>query len=451
MRSPVCSRLRAGHILGWLLSLLVAVWFQPGFGAALAADVPLRFASYNIASSASPGTPRAGLNTILQAMGSESVGGRAQALDLIFLQEVFSQATTTASVVAQMNAIYGAGVYARGTLDGTTTALGTQGIVYNTQKLQLLTEAAIGISSGVGAPRQTLRYQIRVIGAPPSSDFFVYVCHWRQNDNTTDENRRLVDAAALRASADALGSVPIIFTGCLNIYRSTDTGYQTLLAAGNGQAFDPVNRPGSWSSTSSFRDLFTQAPAVTPPTGLTGGGIDDRFDWQLVTGGVLATPTNGGLAFVPGSYHAFGNNGSVPLNGSINAAGNTALAGLANRTTVLNLLTTVSDHLPVVADYTMYITGACCTGTTCTVLAAVACGTSGGIFQGNNSACSVGTGNPTSCCRANFNAVGGLTVQDIFDFLGAWFTGSLAADFNMVGGLTVQDIFDYLGAWFAGC
>jgi hypothetical protein len=54
-------------------------------------------------------------------------------------------------------------------------------------------------------------------------------------------------------------------------------------------------------------------------------------------------------------------------------------------------------------------------------------------------------------CAPDFNGVGGLTVQDIFDFLNAWFAGLPSADFNHVGGLTVQDIFDFLNAWFAGC
>jgi probable HAF family extracellular repeat protein len=58
---------------------------------------------------------------------------------------------------------------------------------------------------------------------------------------------------------------------------------------------------------------------------------------------------------------------------------------------------------------------------------------------------------PVVVCRADFNGQNGITVQDIFDFLSAWFAGDHGADFNGQGGITVQDIFDFLGAWFAGC
>jgi len=67
----------------------------------------------------------------------------------------------------------------------------------------------------------------------------------------------------------------------------------------------------------------------------------------------------------------------------------------------------------------------------------------------------------TPPCAADFNGSGAASVQDIFDFLAAWFSQCTAtgpapcqfgsADFNHSGTVTVQDLFDFLAAWFAGC
>ncbi|MCC6320543.1 MAG: hypothetical protein IT438_03800 [Phycisphaerales bacterium] len=54
-------------------------------------------------------------------------------------------------------------------------------------------------------------------------------------------------------------------------------------------------------------------------------------------------------------------------------------------------------------------------------------------------------------CVGDFNGTGGVTVQDIFDFLGAYFANDPRANVNTVGGVSVQDIFDFLAAYFAGC
>ncbi len=61
-------------------------------------------------------------------------------------------------------------------------------------------------------------------------------------------------------------------------------------------------------------------------------------------------------------------------------------------------------------------------------------------------------GTPTQpWCPADFNHSGGATVQDIFDFLAAYFGTAPAADVNNSGDITVQDIFDFLAAYFTGC
>ncbi len=55
-------------------------------------------------------------------------------------------------------------------------------------------------------------------------------------------------------------------------------------------------------------------------------------------------------------------------------------------------------------------------------------------------------------CPADFNRSGGApTVQDLFDFLAAYFAGDPAADFNGAGGISVQDIFDFIEAYFVPC
>lgn len=57
----------------------------------------------------------------------------------------------------------------------------------------------------------------------------------------------------------------------------------------------------------------------------------------------------------------------------------------------------------------------------------------------------------TPPCAADFNGSGAVSVQDIFDFLTAYFGGDLAADFNASGGVSVQDILEFLAAYFSPC
>lgn len=54
-------------------------------------------------------------------------------------------------------------------------------------------------------------------------------------------------------------------------------------------------------------------------------------------------------------------------------------------------------------------------------------------------------------CLADFNCSGSVSVQDIFDFLAAYFAGEFRSDINASMSITVQDIFDFIAAYFAGC
>lgn len=56
-----------------------------------------------------------------------------------------------------------------------------------------------------------------------------------------------------------------------------------------------------------------------------------------------------------------------------------------------------------------------------------------------------------AACPGDFNGLGDVTVQDIFDFLQAYFAGSRQADVNGSGEVSVEDLFTFLGQWFVVC
>lgn len=109
-----------------------------------------------------------------------------------------------------------------------------------------------------------------------------------------------------------------------------------------------------------------------------------------------------------------------------------------------------TDEIRVVTSDGSQLSGACCTGIACGVIAANACS---GTFRGPDTACTPfgDPDNRTTCCAANFNGQGGVTVQDVFDYLQAFFAGTPTADFNGSGAITVQDVFDLLAGFFNGC
>lgn len=348
----MCVSGRLPRIASALCSVVIACC------CATAANAQLRVVTYNTATGQNPGTQtaRPETATVLQAIGVELKAGIAKPIDVLLLQEQFSMQVTTQSFVDMLNSIYGAGVYARSTINGATSdglaRAGRPGLVYNTQTVQLIGEIAFGnVGSNDGTdgtlaeqPRSTLRYQLRPVGYDSSADFYAYNSHYKSDTGTGNNNRRLVEAQAIRTNSDALGEgAHAIYAGDYNIQSSSQAMYQHLLSAGPGQAFDPIGLPGSWSSNSNFTSIHTQSPANSLQfSGQTLGGVDDRFDFQLMTGEML---DNGGVSYIPGTYRAFGNNGTH------GCCGNSIADGTGASPAVLDALTKASDHLPVVADY----------------------------------------------------------------------------------------------------
>jgi len=216
------------------------------------------------------------------------------------------------------------------------------------------------------------------------------------------------------------------------------------------------------TSTSGKRVLFATAnfggltggvtpDYVIPPNFLFIGGT---VDFDVVSSvDITGLPTNGAqsLSFPGGAGPNSPTNYLSPIAGSVNVPSGACCVGAA---------CTLASAPGCAGTFSVGVlcasnpcgagaTGACCNGAACAVQTAANC-SGGQTYQGDGSACGA-TGNPTTCCKANHNQAGGVTVQDIFDFLADYFNNDVAADFNGVGGITVQDIFDFLAAYFNGC
>lgn len=100
--------------------------------------------------------------------------------------------------------------------------------------------------------------------------------------------------------------------------------------------------------------------------------------------------------------------------------------------------------------------GVCCRGSTCaTGITATACTAAepvGASFFSGQAVCNPAGGLAAPCCLADVNKRDGVDLQDVFDYLNAWFAQNPYARFggNGTGTPVLQDLFSFLNAWFAG-
>src|SRR5580698_10600589 len=81
------------------------------------------------------------LPTVVQAIGLHHLGTNAQQVDVMSCEELNS--TTLSNFVVQLNAIYGAGAYTFDTTTNPNTGGGPDGLIYNTQTIQVVSARAL--------------------------------------------------------------------------------------------------------------------------------------------------------------------------------------------------------------------------------------------------------------------------------------------------------------------
>ena len=174
---------------------------------------------------------------------------------------------------------------------------------------------------------------------------WLYSAHLKAGNDDSNESQRLAEATILRKELDKLQSSTNFFVvGDFNFYRSTEPGFQVLVAGdGNttGQCYDPANQIGDWHNNKKYARYHTQSTRTTSLYGGSTGGLDDRFDFILVSKALLEIAD---FYVLEHSYQSFGNDG-LHMNTNINSGIN-----LAVPRGVAQALYQASDHLPVVVD-----------------------------------------------------------------------------------------------------
>jgi endonuclease/exonuclease/phosphatase family metal-dependent hydrolase len=406
---------------GLLAALILAAVFA---GSLRAQTRVVRVATYNIeadingATAALPGliAPPGNVTDfqaggVLAGIGEELLNGNAQPIDVLALQETTSNTQTVAPIASALNTFYGvAGMYSNSSYQATesggvaTSGNGPNAVVFNTRTVQLVASVPVDpaggpnqLGSSSGEYREVMRYKFAPAGVPvtASNVFYVYVSHYKSGTGSSNIAYRNGEAQIIRTNEalDLPANARVIYVGDYNVTASSEAGYQAMLAAtapngvAQGAGIDPMNtndnQSVNWGAATTATNLLAMETEHSYD-------LEYRDDLQVMTTNVYYGAP-GGFSYVPGTYHVFGNNGTIAYYGSVNSGGNTALAGrlVTNGPVFIPAaqlfldLTNASDHLPVVADYTVplpapAISGASLDGSKL-VVALANCATNGGL------------------------------------------------------------------------
>jgi polygalacturonase len=322
---------------------------------------------------------------VLEGIGEEIVvGDPAQPLDILALEETTSNPITVQPIVDGLNAFYSvsnpgaSNMYAMSTYQATESdgfladGNGPNAMVYNTKTVQLLASVPVDPPCGTnclgavsGEYREVMRYEFAPAGGTPTAanEFYIYVSHYKSGVGATNIADRAGEAVVIRydEATNLPADARVIYVGDFNITTSGEAAYQTILSnsapngAAQGQSFDPLNLS---DNTNIDWGASTIDPAILGAETESATDLRYRDDLQVMTSNVLFGVA-GGLAYVPGTYHAFGNNGTTPYFGSVISGSDTALNNNLQTNAPISAaqlyqdLSTASDHLPIVADYTL--------------------------------------------------------------------------------------------------
>jgi hypothetical protein len=171
------------------------------------------------------------------------------------------------------------------------------------------------------------------------------IAHLKAGSTESDKNARKTQVERLTNKLEQLGIDNYVFSGDWNLYGASEPAYQHLLF-NNNTAFrfiDPIDEYGEWHDKAQFARVHTQSTHTNSGNCFSSGGLDDRFDFILVSPTVSYGTKK--VKVIPETYYALGQDGKR-LNSSLLYPANNSLPA-----EILQAMYDLTDHLPVICDF----------------------------------------------------------------------------------------------------
>ena len=194
-------------------------------------------------------------------------------------------------------------------------------------------------------PRDINAYRLFHRPVAPAGDtlfLWIFTAHLKAGTSGADKLQR---GEMAQAVADFINenniTEPCLLTGDLNLQNFMEPAWQLLAASTSASApfTDPVGMGGYWHNNADFASVHTQSTHINSNGCASGGGIDDRFDFILVSPCMLQADAP--VACINHSYTVAGQDGQR-LNGSVLDPPN-----FSAPQAVLQAIYQISDHMPV--------------------------------------------------------------------------------------------------------
>ena len=218
-------------------------------------------------------------------------------------------------------------------------------IFFDSRKLGLGKHVALRTT-----PRDTDIYELYLrtpgLAAGDTTKLICIVAHLKAGNTASDKSKRLAQMqTTMYYVSQHYAKDNVLIMGDFNLYGASEDTYKLLTQTySNPDALfkDPlyeVGGVGEWNYNSQYAQYHTQATHKYDDECFSYGGLDDRFDFILISYEVAYGYDH--LRYVRNSYKAVGNDGRH-YNQSVNQGSNTAVPS-----DVADALFGCSDHLPV--------------------------------------------------------------------------------------------------------